>query len=168
MEVGEELLDRYRSLVAGQRLSAYWFGHGSAVFLELGSLVPSRRRDGSPGAPRGDLSLMIEFDWRIESDNAVLVGSADEKSLKDSVLGGLIGEAIRDLSVYGPPYELVVHFAGGRRVRTFMAAAGEPEWAVFVRGVGGDYSRWLSVGDGRVVESSRPSEGTIGTDISSD
>lgn len=168
MLAGEELLDRYRSLLKGERLSAHWFGYGTVLFLELGSLVPSTRRDGSPGSLRGEYGVMIQFDWRIETDEAVLVGSADEQALKNSVLTELTGESIQDLSVYGPPHELVVHFAGGRRVRSFLTVAGEPEWAVFVRGGGADAESWLSVKDGHLVESFPPPASAPGSDNGSD
>lgn len=168
MLAGAELLDRYRGLLKGQSLSTHWFGYGTALFLELGSLVPSTRRDGSPGSLRGEYGVMIQFDWRIETDQAVLVGSADEQALKTSVLTDLTGERIHDLSVYGPPHELVVHFAGGRRVRSFMTAAGEPEWTIFVRGGDADAECWLSVEDGRLVERFPSSASAPGSDIRSD
>lgn len=163
MLAGDDLLDRYRRLLQGQRLSAHWFGYGTALFLELGSLAPRTRRDGSPGSPRGEHGVMIQFDWRIETDEAVLVGSADEEAVKNSILTDMTGESIQDLSIYGPPHELVLHFARGRRVRSFMTAAGEPEWAIFVRGGDPDGERWLSVEHGRLVESFAPLQGAPGS-----
>jgi len=52
-----------------------WRGAGSALFLEFGALTQRMRRDGSAGNARGEVTLMIEWSWRIEAPDSILCGS---------------------------------------------------------------------------------------------
>ena len=67
-------------LITGMVISHVWFGHGSALFLELGSLSEGReRKDGSIGNPIGAITVMIDFNWRVERQRSILGGSHDSK-----------------------------------------------------------------------------------------
>src|SRR5437588_10390491 len=59
----------------GRRVSHVWRGYGSALFLEFGELAKTRKLNGKPGQPVGDLSLMVEWSWRVENKNTILGGS---------------------------------------------------------------------------------------------
>jgi hypothetical protein len=52
----------------GMEVTHVWRGYGSALFLEMGKLTPQMRRDGTPGNPKGEMELMIEWNWRIEDE----------------------------------------------------------------------------------------------------
>ena len=52
--------------LVGQPISYVWQGYGSALFIGFGSLRPVAKRDGPSGNPEGDVSLEVEWSWRIE------------------------------------------------------------------------------------------------------
>ncbi|WHI44681.1 hypothetical protein ACJJIW_05465 [Microbulbifer sp. JMSA004] len=55
----------------GAKVSYAWRGHGSAIFLELGELTQSKRGNN----PSGDQTIMIEWSWRLENKDSILLGS---------------------------------------------------------------------------------------------
>ena len=66
----------HRIALVGMEVAHLWRGHGSAIFLEFGTLSPgSVRRDGSPGNPMGEITIGIEWSWRIENANSIVCGS---------------------------------------------------------------------------------------------
>ena len=52
--------------LVGQPISHVWRGYGSALFIGFGSLRPVAKRDGPSGNPEGEVSLRVEWRWRIE------------------------------------------------------------------------------------------------------
>jgi hypothetical protein len=62
----------------GLPVSRVWQSHLSAIFLEFGQAQPRCRRDGSPGTPRGEWTLMIEWGWRIEGRRRVWCDSSSD------------------------------------------------------------------------------------------
>ena len=46
-----------------------WYGAGTAIFLELGELIQDKRNNY-----KSELSLSIEWSWRIEDRNSILLG----------------------------------------------------------------------------------------------
>lgn len=148
MESNEDVsaLLTFRDALIGLPLSHFWRGHGSAIFLEFGRLTPTTRRTGVTGNPRGELSLMVEWSWRIENRTSILCGSWSDEHLWEPTFGLLRNRAVVDLSVVGRLPEVVVALAEDRYVSSFMTAEGDPSWALFDRR--GDTLRTLSVRGG--------------------
>jgi hypothetical protein len=53
-----------------------WRGGRSALFLEFGALTPRVLPDGNTGNARGEVTLMIEWSWRIEAPKEILCGKS--------------------------------------------------------------------------------------------
>ena len=67
--------ESYASSLLGMPLTRLWQGYGSAIFPEFGRVQPRERRDGSPGNPCGEYSLMLQNGWRIEGKRRIWCGS---------------------------------------------------------------------------------------------
>ena len=87
-----------------------WRGYGSALFIEFGALVPSIviRKDGTPGAPSGEIGLMIGADWRIEDANTIVCGSDSEEGLWKPAFARLIGKHVVDVATFGRLSEILI------------------------------------------------------------
>jgi hypothetical protein len=122
MESNEDIsaLLTFRDALIGSPLSHFWRGHGSAIFLEFGRLTPTTRRTGVTGNPRGELSLMVEWSWRIENRTSILCGSWSDEHLWEPTFDLLRNRAVVDLSVVGRLPEVVVALAEDRYVSSFM------------------------------------------------
>jgi hypothetical protein len=127
------LLAPFRAALIGLPLSHVWRGHGSALFLEFGYLTPTIRRNGTPGASRGQMSAMIEWSWRIEDAHSIICGSWSNEDLWDSSFQRIKGQAVLDVAVFGRLPELDIHLSNDLHVLSFMTAEGDPPWALFDR-----------------------------------
>ncbi len=119
--------------LVGLPISHVWFGHGLALFLELGPLS-----DGSPANPKGSITVMADFGWRIEKARAIACGSGDSKSRCNAVARKLVGAMIADAQVIGRIPELYLEFSNRLWLQTFSHYQGQPTWAIFfnARGCG--------------------------------
>lgn len=143
----------YRKALLLKPLSAIWRGHGSAIFLEFGQLSESRiRRDGSAGNARGEYSAMIQWSWRIESETSIICGSWSDEENWGGIFNSLLGLTVEDISLYGRLPELTIALSGDRYIVSFMTAEGQPAWAIFDNSDDSQYSRWISVENGKVGE----------------
>ena len=129
----------------GLPVSHVWRGHGSALFLEFGQLRPSNliRRDGSSGNPRGEMSLMIEWSWRIEGRRSILCGSWSDEQKWPRTFGLMRGATMTNAALFGRLPEIELSLSNGIHLMSFMTAEGSPEWALIDRR--GDKSHSLSV-----------------------
>ena len=84
----EPNFDSFAAPFIGLPVSHVWQGYGSAIFLEFGRTQTGRRRDGSPGNPRGEWSLMIQWSWRIEGKRRIWCGSSSDRTRWPKHLGG--------------------------------------------------------------------------------
>jgi hypothetical protein len=122
-----------RDAINGLPVSHVWRGHGSALFLEFGTLSPTGRRGGEAGEPEGAFGLMIEWSWRIEAGMSIVCGSWSDDDVWPSALEGLEGAKVESVAVSGVLPEIVVTLSNGTRVLSFMTAEGEPAWTLFDR-----------------------------------
>ena len=125
----------------GQPVSHLWRGHGSALFLEFGQLRPSIRRDGSLGNPKGEMSLMIEWSWRIEGRRSILCGSWSDEQKWPRAFKLVRSASVAEAILFGRLPEIELCLSNGVRVLSFMTAEGNPMWTLFDR----DGDRWLCV-----------------------
>src|SRR6058998_2998353 len=100
----------YLRRCVGLSVSEAWRGEHWAVFLELGILHPhpDKRKWASSGV--GDVTLMFDCRWRLETEARILAGSLDDHKTIDLKMHNLIGERVQDLSFVGRIPELVVKF----------------------------------------------------------
>lgn len=117
----------------GQPVSHVWDGYGSTIFLELGTLSPGFRDDGSKGNPIGEISLMFEWDWRCEKVRSILCGSTSSEKRRIKVLHSLKGTTVTDLQLFGRLSELEVTLSNGLRVLSFSTSESQPMWAIICR-----------------------------------
>lgn len=123
-------LDAFAKALVGKRVSHAWRGHGSAIFLEFGSLSPTRQLHGRAGQPNGELGLMVEWSWRIENRKEILGGSwSDERKWK-RLLHLLVGGRVTSVELFGSLPEIVVSLTTGLKVTSFMTTDGQPSWTL--------------------------------------
>jgi hypothetical protein len=136
-------------------VSHVWFGHGSALFLELGALSEGRKRkDGSTGNAMGEITVMIDFGWRVERQRSILCGSGDTRSRQASVSKKLLGASVLSAEVVGRIPELQLKLSNGLWLVTFTCYAGQPTWAVGFKALG---LGWLCTKRGKLYVDSRNS-----------
>jgi hypothetical protein len=150
----EPLFENVRRALLGAELGHIWRGHGSALFLEFGQLRPGKqRRDGTSGNPVGELTLMIEWSWRVEAATSIVCGSWSDEELWPRTFDRLIGARVSDVQLFGRLPEISVGLTNGMFVASFMTAEGDPEWAILDRrGPGPSTSTSVRVGRLQVEE----------------
>jgi len=121
-------------------------GHGSALFLEFGNLRPTTKRDGSSGNPEGEMSLMVEWSWRIEGRKSILCGSSSDEQKWPRAFAPLRNATVADAALFGRLFEIELRLTNDVRLLSFMTAEGNPHWVLFDRR--GDVTRWLCVRPG--------------------
>jgi hypothetical protein len=122
--------EAFISALRGKRVSHVWRGYGSALFLEFGELTKTRKLNGKSGHPVGDLSLMVQWSWRVENKNSILGGSWSNERRWPSLFKRLIGSRVKSVELFGRLPEIAVALSNGLRVVSFMTADGQPSWAV--------------------------------------
>ena len=134
--------------LSGQRISYLWRGYGSAVFIEFGDLAPRTRRDGSPGHPEGQISLGVEWSWRIENDTQILSGSWSEEDLWEPSFAQLRDTQVASVRLVGKLPEIELLTEQGVRFVSFSTTDGQPQWHLVDRR--GAPPRWFSVRNGQL------------------
>ncbi|WP_420128081.1 hypothetical protein [Longimicrobium sp.] len=134
--------------LVGMPVSHAWRGFGSAMFLELGELTTHTRIDRKRGKvvdTHGEVTLMLEWSWRVESPGAIQFGSWSENPRMTRGVASLEGHTILDVQLEGRLPELVLTLDGKRWLHTFMTAEGQPVWAIRLRD-----DAWLGVNRGHL------------------
>jgi len=104
----------------GKKVSRVWQGHGSAIFLEIGELTENK----------GELTIMIEWSWRVEKGNKICFGSWSNESEFPKLLKLLNGLTLKDISFQNRLPEVVVELSNEYWVCSFSTVEGDPEWAL--------------------------------------
>jgi hypothetical protein len=120
--------DEFVASILGVPVAHAWRGHGATVFLELGRLTERTRLDETPGNPKGDFTLMIDPNWRIEGKRSILCGSDDPHTAIERCLSSLVGCHFAEITLYSRLLELQATFSRGPCLRTFTALKGQPGW----------------------------------------
>ncbi|WP_313324899.1 hypothetical protein [Sphingobium yanoikuyae] len=134
--------------LVGQPISYIWRGYGSAIFIEIGELTPRLNRDGSVGHPEGEVSLGVEWSWRIENTHAIVCGSWSDDDLWEPALSCLRDARVERCEALGYLPEVVLTTVEGFRFLTFSTTDGQPQWHIVDRRDGD--ARWFSVRDGQL------------------
>ena len=118
-------------------ISHVWLGHGSALFLELGTLSQGRKRkDDSIGNPQGEVTVMVDYDWRVESQRSIVGGSNNSRKRCISIAQKLLNAKVSSAKVVGRLPELELQLSNGFWVVTFSHNKGQPSWTVLFSSLG--------------------------------
>ncbi len=120
-------------VLKGKSVTHVWRGYGSAIFLEFGALTERKRCGDTLSQPNGELTLMIEWSWRVEKPRSILAGSWSSERRWPSVFKRLIGCEVRQVDFLGTLPEISLSLSKGLRVVSFMTAEGQPAWALIAR-----------------------------------
>ena len=104
----------------GKPVSRVWQGNGSAIFLEIGKLTDNK----------GELTIMIEWSWRVEGLKEILFGSFSEHSDYSEALNSLLCQSVCEISFQSRLPEVVVALSSNTWVCSFSTVDGDPEWAL--------------------------------------
>lgn len=118
------------SPVIGLPVNWPWRGYGSAIFLELGNLHRIRRRRGNGHHILGEVTIMIEWDWRVEDSSSILFASNSKDEQFDPGLKSLQRRIITSIELVGRVPELAILFDDDRSLRTFVTVPPQPRWAI--------------------------------------
>ena len=124
----------FREILIGKQISHVWRGFGSALFLEFGELSDIVFcQDGSTRNPTGEISLMIEWSWRIEKPRSILGGSWSSDGKWPGMFKKLLGSTVVDVSISTGLPELILMLSSGLKLKSFMTAEGQPTWTIITR-----------------------------------
>ncbi len=104
----------------GKIINRVWRGNGTAIFLEVGHLTDRK----------GELTIMIEWSWRVEKHLNILFGSWSDESLLSDSLKKLKGLSVESISFQSRLPELVIELSNEFWVCSFSTVEGNPEWAL--------------------------------------
>jgi hypothetical protein len=107
----------------GKSISRVWQGNGSSIFLEVGDLTDQK----------GELTIMIEWSWRVENEKEIEFGSFSELEEFPVLLSKLEGLTIKGIYFQSRLPELVVQFVENIWLCSFSTVEGNPEWALITR-----------------------------------
>lgn len=128
--------DRFRELtrpLIGLPISCAERGFGSAVMLELGEVTYHTRiypRRGEFIHTEGEVSLLLEWSWRVEGPGSIQFGSWSTNPRITRGVASLQGHTILEVGLDGRLPELVLTLDGKRWLHTFMTAEGQPRWSI--------------------------------------
>ena len=110
----------------GLRVSRVWESVEPTVFLELGRL---KRRPHHRMAC-GQVTVMIESDWRVERGHTIWLGSCFKDSLRERRLEQLVGQRIAAITTEGRISELCILLQDNRGLTTYTDWRAHPQWTV--------------------------------------
>jgi hypothetical protein len=121
----KEFIKSTRPMV-GLELSHAWRGHGSAIFLEIGTLTQDAKRNH----PQGEFSIMLDCSWRIEKSRSILVGSLATHARIEEQLNKLIGSRVKEIGLFSALPEIMISFDSNIRFLSFEAYEAHPAWGL--------------------------------------
>ena len=124
----ENVVSRLTEL-KGTEVTHAWRGHGSAIFLELGQLTDSARSKNASG----EQTIAIEWSWRIEDQNSILLGSWDNEKEIDRFSELVMGATIESINFFTTLNEIEISFSNLHRLLSFSTAKGKPEWSIIFK-----------------------------------
>lgn len=130
------LFDKFTRDLTNQPLSHVWTGYGSALFLDFGTLAPTVLRDGRDGEPLGEMSVMVDFGWRIEGRKSIICGSWSDDDKWERGFSVIRNQHLASISPFGRLLEIDLAFSNGAHCVIFNSGQGYPEWAIFDRRAG--------------------------------
>jgi hypothetical protein len=111
----------------------------------------TRGANGSPGIPMGEITVGIEWSWRIENATSIICGSWSEEELWGPAFDLIRKSHVTALSIFGRIPEIDLGLGDNLHLVSFMTAEGQPEWHLANRR--STSHTYLSVRDGVLFES---------------
>ena len=143
-----EAFGRFAASLVGLPISHVWRGYGSMLSIEFGKLQPVAKRDGTPLQPQGEVTLSVEWSWRIEDQTAIRCGSWSEEDVWEPAFDTLRNAQVARCELFGALPEVIVTTASGIRLISFSTTDGQPQWDMVDRR--DDPPRWFSVREGKL------------------
>ena len=121
-------IHRILSGLIGQSAWGVFLGVGSYITAEFGSA-----KSADSGRVHGEWHLWVyNCAWRLQTADAVLAGSEDDRERLRTVLEALNGKTLRSFTVYCPAGEATLTFEGDLELRLFPVTTTDYEhWMVF-------------------------------------
>ena len=126
--ITEEKFKELSSKIVGMPVSHAWRGYGSAIFLEFGKLNYSEMQN----YPKGELTLAIEWSWRIENKRSIWLGSFSGDQKISNQLPKLTGTTVKGVSLFGRLPEICINLDDKHWISSFATEEGQPEWTLFL------------------------------------
>lgn len=143
-----QTFDLFCTSLVGLQLRHIWRGYGSAIFLEIGDLTYSLRKDGTQSNPKGEIALEAECGWRIEDDRSIICGSWSDDRCQEHACDRLRGCSIKKCELFGILPEVIITTHNRIRFITFSTTEGQPQWGLVDRRCHLDH--WFTVRNGRL------------------
>lgn len=89
--------------------------------------------DGRLLNPKGEISLMIEWSWRIEKGNSIVCGSWSDEEIWEPSFAALVGLSVVDVAAVGRLPEIMLMLTNECYVVSFMTCNDDPAWALINR-----------------------------------
>ncbi len=124
-----ENLEIIRKDLIGLPVTLPWKGYGSTIFIELGRLAPFTYK-GRERHKRGEASISISWDWRVEWGHEILFGSSNSGPKIEEGIQKLSNLTINEINITGTVPELEVKLSGGFILRSMCMCKGETEWNI--------------------------------------
>ena len=131
----DEFNKQLNSLI-GLTVSRPWLGYGSPVLLELGNLTSEPPRNFE----RGEFSINIDWDWRIECETKILFGSSNDRKEIQNGLDDIKNVKVKSVDIFGTIPEISITFENGYVLRSMTMHSGNPQWDIRVND--SDYMFW--------------------------
>ena len=128
-----ELFHKTTHEMRGIRLSHFWRGYSTAIFLEFGQLTERKRENGTTGNPVGEMTIGFESDWRMENETSILCGSMSEEEFWEAKFSSMIGCHVESIALYASLPEICLELSGGVSLLSFAAFEGQPDWMLIDR-----------------------------------
>lgn len=140
MEISfEEIRNSIRQL-DGMPVAHTWKSVGSCIFLDLGKL--QERSFGRKQFMVGEVTITIEWNWRIENAGQIVFGSSNSGPAIENGIKRLIGQSITSINIEGEIPELVIRFSNGDLLRSMAMLSGNPQWSI--RQIDKTYISWVN------------------------
>lgn len=120
------------SALRGKKPWGIRVGHGSFLTMEFGK--PEADQSPPPPTAHGEWHLWLYLcNWRIESQEAVLSGSQDERPQMQRSIETAVFDEVRTIAVSGLSHDLVIEFKSGTRMLTFSSSSSheQEQWMLF-------------------------------------
>jgi hypothetical protein len=120
--------------IEGYEISHVWLGHASCLFLELGALTQGNpRKDGSIGNSKGEITVCLNFCWRIEKKKSICIGTGASIKRLQNAIKELINTKIISAQTVGRLSELHIELSNNLWLTTFEQYSSQPSWSIHIR-----------------------------------